>query len=87
MSVARIDTPPLQPAALVFVSYGFVFVRVRVRDKNLGKRRTQKREIPEQAEQGKFSDNEFSVEKIREQSGKKQAKEAGVRRKPNAFAI
>ena len=32
LSVARIDTPPLQPAALAFVSYGFVLVRVRVRD-------------------------------------------------------
>ena len=31
LSVARIDTPPLQPAALAFVSYGFVLVRVRVR--------------------------------------------------------
>ena len=30
LSVARIDTPPLQPAALAFVSYGFVLVRVRV---------------------------------------------------------
>ena len=29
MSVARIDTPPLQAAALAFVSYGFVLVRVR----------------------------------------------------------
>ena len=26
--VARIDTPPLQPAALAFVSYGFVLIRV-----------------------------------------------------------
>ena len=30
LSVARIDTPPLQFAALVFMSYGFVLVRVRV---------------------------------------------------------
>ena len=29
LSVARIDTPPLRPAALAFVSYGFVLVRVR----------------------------------------------------------
>ena len=31
LSVARIDTPPLKPAALAFVSYGFVLARVRVR--------------------------------------------------------
>ena len=30
LSVARIDSPPIQPAALAFVSYGFVLVRVRV---------------------------------------------------------
>ena len=34
LSVARIDTPPLQPASLVFVSYGFVLARVRVIGKN-----------------------------------------------------
>ena len=31
LSVARIDTPPLHPAALSFVSYGILLVRVRVR--------------------------------------------------------
>ena len=31
LSVARIDTPPLQPVALAFVSYGLVLVGVRVR--------------------------------------------------------
>ena len=30
LSVTRIDTPPLQPEAVAFVSYGFVLVRVRV---------------------------------------------------------
>ena len=30
LTVARVDTPPLQPAAFAFVSYGFVLVRVRV---------------------------------------------------------
>ena len=32
LSDARIDTLPLQPAALVFVSYGFVLIRVQVLD-------------------------------------------------------
>ena len=32
LSVARIDTPPLQPAASAFVSYGFALVRVRVQN-------------------------------------------------------
>ena len=31
LSVARIDTPPLQPAAFAFVSYGYVLVRAQVR--------------------------------------------------------
>ena len=34
LSVAQIDTPPLQPAAPAFMSYGFVLVRVRVRRAN-----------------------------------------------------
>ena len=33
LSLGRIDTPPLQPEALAFVSYGFILVRVRVRVK------------------------------------------------------
>ena len=30
LSVARIETPPLQPAAVFFVPYSYVLVRVRV---------------------------------------------------------
>ena len=34
LSVTRIETPPLQPAVLAFVSYWVVLVRVRVREEN-----------------------------------------------------
>ena len=50
LSVALIDTPPLQPAALAFVAYGFVLVRARVgRRAHMTKPVFRKREIRRKA--------------------------------------